>query len=183
MKWVLRILAALFGLLLLAFFGLLIASHRPDANKLEGSVEIARPPAEVWPWIVEPEKQTQWVSWLVESKRLPDGPLQPGSRFRWVMVDPNRNSQRGSFDSEVVAVNAPGELDLKFSAKTFDGHAAYTLAALPNGGTRITNSGRYNYQSWFVRLMTPLIMPVASKKMNADMAQLKRLVEQIPKTQ
>ena len=43
--------------------------------------------------------------------------------------------------------------------------------------TRLEIDGDYHFTQWFASLMTPLIMPAAAKKMEGDIATLKKLVE------
>jgi uncharacterized protein YndB with AHSA1/START domain len=178
MKWVAIILGSTVGLLLLAVIGLWIAGHRKDAGKLDTSVDIQRPAAEVWPWLTEPEKQKQWVSWLVEARDLTPPPIKVGSRKAWVMVDPNMNNRRLKINTVVTAVVPERELSLQIDSQgMFTSHGTYTLTALPGGGTRLRTAAEYSYPHWFARLMEPLVAPQARKKMNSDMAQLKHLVE------
>jgi hypothetical protein len=55
------------GILLAAVAILFILASREDANKMTVSVEIDKSPAELWPWLEEPEKIKQWVGWLLRS--------------------------------------------------------------------------------------------------------------------
>jgi hypothetical protein len=59
----------------------------------------------------------------------------------------------------------------------FDGEESYKLVDLGNGRTRMEILGRFHYAQWFANLMEPAITPQAEKKMVADVARLKSLVE------
>ena len=89
MKWFVRIVGTLTAVLLVCVLGLWIASNRRDAGRMRASIEIARPPEEIWPWMTEPDRLTQWVGWLdavePDSTTPADG---IGHREVWVMNDP-----------------------------------------------------------------------------------------------
>ena len=178
MKWVKAIAALLVGIVLVAIGGLWIAGLTSNAGHYESVIEIGRPTAEVWPWITEPDKLKQWVSWLTEARKLTPEPPHPGSRTVWIMADPNMGSQPIEINSEVTSVVPNESLNMSFGAsRMFSGNASYTLTSLPGGGTRLRNVGDYHYATWFARLMEPLVRPEALRKMNADLSHLKMLVE------
>jgi uncharacterized protein YndB with AHSA1/START domain len=181
MKWVLYILGALVALIALACLVLFVLGLRADSDRLQSSITIQRPPAEVWPWLYEGEKSKQWVSWLVEVKRDP-GPPVPGSHFTWTMHDANNGNREMIIEATTLSVEPQRQLVLKVStAGVFDGTSTYTLTDL-GGATRLDSDSHYTFDSGFARLMTPLIMPSARKKMNSDLAHLRELVEKQPVT-
>ena len=59
----------------------------------------------------------------------------------------------------------------------FSGDSRYVLEDLGNGHTRLSNTGQYRFGNWFARLMTPLVMSQAGKKMKEDLERLKVLAE------
>jgi uncharacterized membrane protein len=178
MKWVKTIAALLAGIVLVAIASLWIAGLGSNAGHYESVIEIGRPAAEVWPWITEPDKLKQWVSWLSEARKLTPEPTHPGSRAVWIMVDPSMGNRPIEIDSEVTSVVPNESLNMRVaSSGMFSGTAAYTLTSLPGGGTRLQNAGDYRYEMWYSRLMEPLVRPEARKKLNADLLHLKMLVE------
>ncbi len=67
MKWILRILLGLVGLLVLAVVVLFVLSKRPDAGKGDVTIDIARPPDVVWQWVSEEREARPLGSvWLEE---------------------------------------------------------------------------------------------------------------------
>lgn len=66
MKWISIVLGTLVGLIVVAVVVLLVLGARKGSNEMLSVVEIDRAPSAVWPWITQPERQKQWVSWLVE---------------------------------------------------------------------------------------------------------------------
>ena len=179
MKLVKTITALLAGMVIVALSGLWIAGFRKGAGHYENAIDINRPAAEVWPWLIEPEKQKKWVSWLSEARTLTPESSRVGSRELWVMVDPGMNSQRIEIESEVISVIPNERLNLRIASKgMFTGDATYTLITTQGGVTRVVNSGNYRYEQWFARLLEPLVSPEAHKKLETDMARLKKLVEE-----
>jgi uncharacterized protein YndB with AHSA1/START domain len=87
-KWILRILAVLVALPLLAAAVLLAIGQRSNAGHSHASVEIHAAPERIFPWLEDSARLKQWVSWLVEVR---DDPAShgPGSRRVFVMRDEN----------------------------------------------------------------------------------------------
>ena len=71
--WIKRILLSITALLVLSTAVLVFLSSRPGADEMRGSVEINKPPAEVWAFLEEPEKVKIWVGWLKEIREAVPG--------------------------------------------------------------------------------------------------------------
>lgn len=179
MKWLAWGVAGLLGLVLVMVGVLWVLGRRGDAGRVQASVDVDRPPAEVWAWITEPEKEKAWVSWLVEVKA--DGPARVGSHQVWVMEDRNNGNARVQIGSVATAVEPGRRLEVRLSAPgMFTGDAVYALEDLGNGQTRLAVDSRYRYDMAFARLMEPLITPSAKKKFLEDLSRLKTLAESAP---
>ncbi len=63
--------------------------------KVHESVEIARPPREVWPQLADPQLMADWHAKLEEVRRTSTGPVHMGERFgtTYTMSKKNRNQQ------------------------------------------------------------------------------------------
>ncbi len=171
MKWVIRIVGGLVGVLLLGVVVLFAMGHRANAGRMNNSVEVNAPAERVWPWITEPEKLEQWVSWLVEVR---------GERHNcvWVMRDENNGGQLMEIHSTVIEDVPPRLFHAKLSAPMgFDGEATYEITDVGGGRVRLDVKSAYTFSHWFAKLMEPLIMPSAEKKMLGDLATLKSKVE------
>ena len=181
MKWVIRIVGGLVAVLLLSVLGLWIASNRRDAGRMRGSIEIARPPEDIWAWLSEPEKLTQWVSWLaevqVDSTTAPEG---IGHRETWIMDDP-RMKEKFPVPGTITVWDPPVQMGVHVLApNAFEGDVLYKLTDLGNGRTRLEEDGRFRYLDRFAALMEPMVTPEAMRKMFDDMNRLKVLVEAVP---
>jgi uncharacterized protein YndB with AHSA1/START domain len=178
MKWLKWIGIVLAALLILPMVTLLILGQRKDAGHMHGSIEIAASPQQLFPWLVEGDKLKQWVSWLVEV-RVPDPTVHGvGASSVWVMKDENNGGAR----MQIVAKNReyapPSRLVLQISVEgEFTGENVYELVDLGNGRTRLEMDSRYRISNWFGNLMEPVVTPAARKKMVADEARLKSIVE------
>ena len=177
MKWIKIVGSGLLGVIALCFVTLLIASSRPNANRMQVAVTIHQRPENVWPWLYEPDKLKRWVSWLVDVK-AESGPPALGRRSVWVMQDRNNNNAPMEIASRVESVEPARKLEVDLSAKEgFTGNAAYVLTDLGNGQTRLESDAKYRFDNWFARLMTPVVLLAAEKKMKSDMDHLRALVE------
>lgn len=182
MKWVLVIGGVVLGAVLLGVLVLAGLGYREGAGRIQGTAEIARPAAEVWPWIVEEEKLTQWVSWLIEVHDLTPGREGNGARRKWVMIDPNMNNQRMEIEGEVVEFEPGRVSSMKLNSPgMFTGRGTYRLTELGDGRTRVEYVSTFEMESAMARLLEPVITPQAQKKAEDDLASLKRAVEAEPR--
>ena len=165
------------GILLAAVAILYILASREDANKMTVSVEIDKSPAELWPWLEEPEKIKQWVGWVIEIKPLTPGKQGVGAKAHWVMEDRNNDGARVEMDNEVIEYVPLKKIVTRVAAsESFTGESSFVVEDL-GGKSRLTSTGRYDFGSPFVKLLTTLIMSSAGDKLKEDMMRLKGLVE------
>jgi uncharacterized protein (TIGR03067 family) len=174
MKWVWRVLLGLIGLLVLGLVTLLALGARSDAGMMRASVEIARTPATVWPWLQDPEKLKAWVGWLVEVRQT--GP----DREVWVMEDRNNGNMRVEILGVTTAKDQPRRLAVHTTTPgEFDGDHSYVLTDL-GGRTRLEMEEHFHFSERLAQLMEPLITHEARVKMVDDLARLKSLIESKP---
>lgn len=175
MIWLTRIAAVLGGLIALSVLTLLVLGQFESWRRLEASIEIARPPVQVWPFLYEEAKLKQWVTWLVEAK--PSAEPTPGARGRWTMRDENNGGALMNIDSVVTAVEPARRLAVDLDVTgTFTGQGEYELQPVANG-TRVITRQRYTFNHWFPRLMMPLVTVAAGRKLRSDLALMKKAVE------
>lgn len=140
----------------------------------EYSVEIAAPPAEVFPWLADPERRLTWMGALVESERLTDGPPEVGSRFRDVFED---LGQRVELEAELLEVDPPRGMSVRLVSKTFEATSSQRLVEAADGGTRLTAVIETSYTQLPARLLAPVVTRHAQRRLEDDLARLKELVE------
>jgi uncharacterized protein YndB with AHSA1/START domain len=176
MKIVLKILAGLLAVIVLAVGVLFVLSHRPSAGRSHMTIAIARPPAQVFPWLVEPNRLTQWVEWLVEVRVEPGAEQKAGRRSVWVMADPNMKDKM-LLDAQLLELDAPRRMRGSVQVpKMFHGEVTWTLEA-KDGGTLVTYDTNFGYDNALFSLLEPLVTPQARKKQESDLQRLKSRVE------
>lgn len=177
MRWIVGLVATLFGLIVLTVLVLFAMGLRPGAGHMETTIDIDRPAAEVFAWLSEPEKMKQWVGWLAAVERADPGPLRVGSKETWVMDDPSIK-ERMRIPAEVIALEENRLLRVRITyPQAFEGTAEYRLEELDGGVTRLHGAADFRYTGFLPRLMEPLITPQAQKKQDADLARLKQRIE------
>ena len=177
MKWVWRIGGGFLGLLLLCIVAIFLMGHRSGAGHIHASVEIDATPEQIWPWLNEPDKLKQWVSWLVDVRGWDPRSSSVGMKRVWVMKDENNGGMLMEIEGACTEYSPPRRLALQLSAGgAFDGQQSYQLSDLGNGRTRVDIDSSYRFAQWFANFMEPLVTPAAQKKMDGDIARLKSAV-------
>lgn len=179
MRWLWYGLAGLLALVLLCVVVLLAMGGGRSESQLAASIEINRPATTVYTWIIEPERQRAWISWLVEIRNVQaGGPGVPGTRDVWVMEDRNNNNQLMEITVDVTRADPPRQLTTTLhSAGAFDGVVDYTLNPLASDRTRLTYAATYHFDHWFAKLLEPVIRRSAQAKLEEDLARLKQRAE------
>ena len=102
----------------------------------ERSVEIPRPPSEVFPWLFEEDKVPQWTTGLEHYERLDTGPLGRGARFQQKL---DVSGQRFTVELEVFEYDPPTSAASSFEIRGVDVVTRYALAD-NDGSTELTQS-------------------------------------------
>jgi carbon monoxide dehydrogenase subunit G len=133
------------------------------------SVEITRPPAEVFPWLLEEDKVPRWTGNLESYSRLDDGALGRGSRVRQVLEVSGR---RIDVELEVTSYDPPNGAETRFSTNGIEVVNAYRLE--PAGsGTRLTQSVDAKPSGLTARMLVPVIQPRLEEKLTQDLERLR----------
>jgi uncharacterized protein YndB with AHSA1/START domain len=135
-------------------------------------VTIARPPGEVFPWLIEPAKQGQWSD--VPMQPLTEGPLRQGSRMRLSL---GRGPLHVSLDLEITSLEPDARLaftTVSDGGIQWDG--AYDLTPADGGGTRLAQQGTLRFRGLW-RVLEPLIGAEIKRGEIAELERLKKIVE------
>jgi uncharacterized protein YndB with AHSA1/START domain len=133
------------------------------------AVEIALPPADVFPWLLEADKVPRWTGHLERYERLDDGPLGRGSRVRQVLEVSGR---RIDVQLEITAYDPPHGADTRFQSNGIDIISHYRLEA--NGaGTRLTQALEAKPTSLSARMIVPIVQPRLEQKLTEDLERLR----------
>jgi uncharacterized protein YndB with AHSA1/START domain len=178
MKWLLYALAAVGGLLVICVIVLLFLGGFRGESRLVASVDIARPPSAVFPWLSQPDKLKSWVGWMVDVRDLTPNHTGVGTKQVWVMEDRNNNNQRMDIASEITRSDPDRLLEAKVSAaEGFTGEVRYELESVDAKNTKLTYRATYKFDHWLAKLLEPVISRSAQQKLEEDLQRLKRQVE------
>jgi uncharacterized protein YndB with AHSA1/START domain len=136
------------------------------------TVEIARPPAEVFPWLLEEDKVPQWTGHLQRYEQLDGAELGRGSRVRQVLEVSGRTID---VELEVTAYEPPSGAQTRFATNGIDVVSSYALEAA-GAGTRLTQSLEAKASGLTARMLLPVVQPRLEEKLTQD---LERLREQL----
>jgi uncharacterized protein YndB with AHSA1/START domain len=178
MKWLLYALAAIGGLLVICVVVLLFLGGFRGESRLVASVDIAKPPGAVFPWLLQPEKLKSWVGWMVDVRNLTPDQSGVGARQVWVMEDRNNNNARMDIASEITRADQDRLLEARVSAaEGFTGEVRYELEPMDSNKTRLTYRATYKFEHWLAKLLEPVISRSAQQKLEEDLQRLKQQVE------
>jgi carbon monoxide dehydrogenase subunit G len=133
------------------------------------SVEIPRPPAEVFPWLLEEDNVPRWTGHLKRYERLDGGPLGQGSKVRQVLDVSGRTID---VTLEVTGYQPPSGAQTRFSTNGIDVVSSYALEAA-GAGTRLTQSIEAKPSGLSARMLVPVIQPRLEKKLTEDLERLR----------
>jgi carbon monoxide dehydrogenase subunit G len=139
----------------------------------ESTVTIAKPPADVFPWLIEPDKVSQWMSGLERYEPVEPGPLRVGSRIRQELVV---SGQHLRLELELTELDAPRRAVLRFEGSGFKAANEYTLTE-EDGGARVTWVVSGDTTSFKAKLIAPMVQARLQAKHDEDLARLRALLE------
>jgi carbon monoxide dehydrogenase subunit G len=134
------------------------------------SVDIAKPPEDVFPWLLDEDKVPRWTSDL--SSYEVHGPLAPGARLRQELAIAGGLT----LDLELTGYDPPRSVESRFSTNGVNLVTHYRLE--PNGGgTRLTQTLDAKASGLTARMLIPVVQGRLEKKVVADLDRLKGVLE------
>jgi len=133
------------------------------------SVEIPRPPAEVFPWLLEEDKVPRWTGHLESYSQLDGQELREGSRVRQVL---DISGRRIDVELEITGYDPPRGAETRFSTNGIEVVNAYALEAA-GAGTRLTQSVDAKPSGLTARMLVPIIQPRLEEKLTQDLERLR----------
>ena len=140
--------------------------------RADHTVEIARPPADVFPYLTEPEKMKRWIGGLVEFTPLDEG-AGLGSRSRQRV---ELGGRTWDVESEIVELEENRRLAARMQASAFTSTVSYDLNEAA-GGTRLTGVVDIELRGMGGRLLGGFVRGQAEQKLVGDLGRLKQVVE------
>ena len=133
------------------------------------SVEIPRPPADVFPWLLEEDKVPRWTGHLTRYERIGDGALSAGSRVRQVLEVSGRTID---VELEVTGYEPPSGAQTRFSTNGIEVVSSYALEAA-GAGTRLTQTIEAKPSGLTARMLVPVVQPRLEEKLTQDLERLR----------
>jgi carbon monoxide dehydrogenase subunit G len=134
------------------------------------SIELAQPPAAVFPWLLEEDKVPRWTSGL--SRYEQDSPLRTGAHVRQVLT---LGGSDLVLDLELRRYEPPRAVESRTSTNGVNLTIAYELAA-DGGGTRLTQTLEAKASSLTARMLIPVVQGRLEKKVTGDLERLKEVL-------
>ncbi len=143
-------------------------------SKLEASIEISRPIAEVIAFVDDNSNDPMWQTSVLESEKKTDGPAAVGTIYHIKEKFLGRVIEQ---DWEVTARNEDGST---WSAKSLSGpfpmEATMAFETCGDQCTRVSRSLSIDVGRFF-KAASPVVGHIAKREMDTDFANLKELLE------
>ena len=142
--------------------------------RCESTTTIARPPAEVFPWLIEPERVRQWMTGLEVYQPLEPGPLAVGSRIRQEL---SVSGQHLKFELQVARLQPPSAAELRFEGSGFKAVNEYTVTSADGGSAAaVTWVIAGDTTSFKAKLLAPMVQAKLEEKLDTDLVRLRSLL-------
>jgi uncharacterized protein YndB with AHSA1/START domain len=134
------------------------------------TVELPKPPAEVFPWLFEEDKVPRWTGNL-EAYEV-RGAVGEGAHVRQVLTV---SGQKLDLDLEITRYDAPRAAESRFAMSGLEVEITYALAP-DGGGTRLTQTLEAKASGFKARMLVPMVQPRLEAKLQEDLERLKELL-------
>ena len=132
----------------------------------EASTEIDRPAADVFPWLLDPEKRLRWVTGLRSSERIDE------TTFREVV---HQAGQQVEARATVLRQEPPHALDVTMTGRGFEARTEHRLTE-HEGRTRLTSSFDVKLGG-LGRFAGGIVARQTQRSLEQSLARLKDLLE------
>ena len=140
--------------------------------RCESSVGVDKPPADVFPWLLEADKVPRWMTGLQVYEPLDPPPLALGSRIRQEL---SVSGQLLRFELRVAELDPPRRAVLRFEGSGFKAANEYAVEA-SGSGSRVTWVIEGDTTSFKAKLIAPMVQAKLQEKLDGDMARLRELL-------
>jgi carbon monoxide dehydrogenase subunit G len=134
------------------------------------SIDVPKPPTEVFPWLLEQDKVPRWTSDLASYEQL--GPLGQGSKVRQVI---SLGANHLTLDLEVTGYDPPRSAESRFSTNGVEVINTYTVEAA-GAGSRVTQELDAKASSFAARMLIPIVQGRLQKKVTEDLERLREVL-------
>jgi carbon monoxide dehydrogenase subunit G len=134
------------------------------------SIDVPKPPAEVFPYLLEADKVPQWTSDL--SSYEPAGPLADGTEIRQVIAV---GGSHITLNMTLQRYEPPTGAVVAFSTNGVDVVNTYAIEA-DGVGSRVTQGLDAKASSFTARMLIPVLQGRLEKKVTDDLERLRELL-------
>ena len=140
--------------------------------RCESAVDVAAPPAEVFPWLLDADRVPRWMTGLEVYEPLDPGPLRVGSRIRQEL---SVSGQQLRFELRVAELDPPRRAVLRFEGSGFRAANEYTVRDA-GSGANVTWVISGDATSFKAKLLVPMVQAKLQEKLETDLARLRALL-------
>jgi carbon monoxide dehydrogenase subunit G len=140
--------------------------------RCESTVTVDKPPAEVFPWLVDADRVPRWMTGLDVYEPLEPGPLRVGSRIRQELTVSGHQLR---FELRVAELDAPRRAVLRFEGSGFKAANEYAVAER-DSGSLVTWVISGQTTSFKARLIAPMVESKLQEKLEIDLGRLRALL-------
>ena len=140
---------------------------------LRNELDVNRPAADVYDFLVNIENAPKWQPAVIETRRITEGPIRVGTQFREVAKVMGRRVETTCEITELVPLKC-----MAFRATStgpFAYHTSYSLEDRGNS-TRITIEGAFELKGLW-RLLEPLVRGEVRKESAQELQVMKAAIE------
>lgn len=140
--------------------------------RYQSAVKIAAPPADVFPYLVERDRQAQWSD--VPMRPLTDGPTRAGTRMELTF---GRGPLRATVTLEIAVLEAGRRMAFVTAGRgPIDWRGEYRVEAVDDGASRVSQSGQLRFRGLW-RLLEPIVGAEIRSGELKELERLKTVVE------
>ncbi len=139
----------------------------------EASALLHAAPATVFGFLVDEARLQRWIGGMLESRQVTGSGPGPGAAYRQVLLI---EGQRETVERMITAYEPEVLLGFRIRAAHLDITGRFELEP-EDGGTRFTYVQETGTKSLALALLKPVLSGRIQRKIQADLASLKRLVE------
>jgi carbon monoxide dehydrogenase subunit G len=140
--------------------------------RCESAIDVAAPPSDVFPWLLDADMVPRWMTGLEVYEPLDPGPLRVGSRIRQELSVSGHHLR---FELHVAELDAPRRAVLRFEGSGFRAANEYTVRD-SGSGANVTWVISGDATSFKAKLLVPMVQAKLQEKLETDLARLRALL-------
>ena len=140
--------------------------------RIEASIVINRPIEDLFEYMADVARNTEWKEGILEAKQTSPGPAAVGATYTYVVQAMGRKIET---DGEITEFQAPTRFAWKSTKSPFPMTGGHTLEPA-NGGVKVTNFMEVEPGGFF-KLAEGIMAKQQKSQMERELANLKAMME------